>query len=140
MLGDACPSPPTPLPLRGRGENFDLHLMLSDLRRLISAWWHVDRVRVSPRAGWLLRVHVPGLIVVCGRAVTVVGRTVGQTASGAYIEYACRTDDGGSYLRVDVAADGTACRLSWSEGGEFQEISEDDVWLVAKEDSASGGR
>jgi hypothetical protein len=114
--------------------------MLRDLRRLIAMWWHVDRVRVSPRAGWLLRVHVPGLIVVHGRAVTVVGRTVGQTAAGAYIEYACRTDDGRSCLRVDVAADGTACRLAWSDGGAFRNICEEDVWLVAKGNLASGGR
>ena len=105
--------------------------MLRDLRRLIAMWWHVDRVRVSPHAGWLLRVHVPGLIVVCGRAVNVVGRTEGQTASGAYVEYACRTDDGRSCLRVDVAADGTACRLSYSDGGSTRNICEDDVCLVA---------
>lgn len=97
------------------------------LRDLIAAWWRHDRIRVSPREGWLWRLRPACWIAIGGEVVRVVGRTVGQTCRGTYIEYECESDRGLSRLRMEMAVGGESPRLVWQHGGRSRSIGEDEV-------------
>ena len=74
--------------------------LVRDLLRLLSRWWRVDRVRVSPTEGRLLRLEPPCILRIGDRVLEVVRRKVGQTPDGAYVEYDC--DDGASRCALRV--------------------------------------
>lgn len=97
------------------------------LRELLVAWWGHDRIRASPREGWLWRLRPECWINIGGEVVRVVGRTVGQTGRGAYIEYECESERGSSRLRIELAAGGESPRLMWEHGGRSRPIDEDEV-------------
>jgi hypothetical protein len=99
----------------------------NQLRDLFAAWWRHDRIRVSPREGWLLRQRPACWISIRGELVRVVGRTVGQTGRGAYIEYECESDRGASRLSIELAAGGESPRLVWEHDGRSRTIGEDEV-------------
>jgi hypothetical protein len=101
--------------------------LLRDVFRLIASWWQVDRVRVSPHEGRLLRLEPPCVMVVESRPAEVLARTVGRTAAGPFVVYDCRSATGPCQLRVVPLGEGYVSRVSWIEDGRERELAADDV-------------
>ena len=74
--------------------------ILRALLRLLCSWWRVDRVRVSPTEGKLLRLEPPCMLRIGERVLEVVRRSVGQTPDGTYVAYTCEDNPGVCELRV----------------------------------------
>lgn len=94
---------------------------------LLHDWWQVDRVRISPREGQLLRLRPPCLIQVCSQPVEVQQRRVGQTPQGPYIVYHCRGEFGPSELWVSPVSACHGPRVRWIANGGEQGLSVDDI-------------
>ena len=94
-----------------------------ELVRCWRAWWRVDRIRVSPQEGRLLRLPLPCIAVIEGRPVELMRRATGHRAGGAYVRYEGRTAHGDCALTVTPLA-GAVVRLSWHDGAAGREISQ----------------
>ncbi len=101
--------------------------LLRDVFRLIASWWQVDRVRVSPDEGRLLRLEPPCVVVIESRPAEVLARTVGRTAAGPFVVYDCRSATGPYQLRVVPLGDGQVSCVCWIENGRERELAADDV-------------
>ena len=104
--------------------------LLTDVRRLIEAWWKIDRIRASPREGRLLRIEPPCVVVVEEQPAEVVARTLGRTAdeTGAIrVDYDCRSAQGACRLRLTVTACGAIAAIAWTADGIEQLVSEEQV-------------
>lgn len=94
--------------------------LLADCAALIRSWWDVDRIRISPTEGKLLRLRIGSVIVVNRRSFEVVGHRADQLGSEVTITCDCRGVDGDSRL-VIVTNETAVCRLSWiDEHGELE--------------------
>ena len=91
--------------------------LVHDTRRLLDAWWRVDRIRIAPREGELLRLRPPSIIVVEGCPAEVLARTVGQSVGGPYVEYECRSATDACRLRVQPAPAGGVLGAQWQDRG-----------------------
>jgi len=96
--------------------------VLHDLTRLVTAWWNVDRVRVSPDEGRLLRLASPSVVVVEARPAEVLSRTVGQSAAGPFVLYDCRGVRGTVQLRVLPLGPGQMPQVTVIENGVERSI------------------
>src|SRR5579871_3116549 len=101
--------------------------LLGEVGQILRSWWEVDRIRVSPRAGRLLRIHPPCLISIDERMIEVVSRSVSQGPSGPSVGYQCRTPEGPAELRVSLPSSIAAPEVEWIEWGRRLFLSEDDV-------------
>ena len=63
--------------------------LLRDLFKLFRSWWQVDRVRISPTEGRLLRLIPPCIICVNGRPVEVLRRSVSRKTAEVIVQYDC---------------------------------------------------
>lgn len=86
---------------------------------LLSSWWRVDRIRVSPREGELLRLEPGSVIAVKGVGVEI--RTKRSTGSG--VTYDCQTDDGPAQLEVGLSDDAFRYNIFWSAAGLSQALA-----------------
>ena len=99
------------------------------LRGLIRAWWTIDRVRISPREGALLRLQPTHVIFVLGEPVEIVRREVDQVTAASKqenpseqekttsVRYACCTAVGEASLSVCLAPGDRFPRLVWQAAG-----------------------
>ncbi len=94
---------------------------------LLRYWWQVDRIRVSPREGQLLRLRPPCLIKVCSQLVEVRQRSVGQTRQGSYVVYHCGSEHGPCELRITPVGDRYGPRVRWIANSGEQELSVDEI-------------
>jgi adenylate kinase len=109
--------------------------LLKDVARLIGSWWKIDRVRISPREGRLLRLKPPCVVVVEDRPAEVLARTLGRnsatTIAGAEesisVVYDCRSVAGAYRLRLAVAPGGTLEAVYWTTDGCERRIMEESV-------------
>lgn len=90
------------------------------LVRLIRDWWQVDRVRISPREGRLLRLQPGDLLRLEGMTVTVIARRVDPDASG--VRYRCEGAGFGGELWVGLDAGRQADEVVWSRQGCQQRL------------------
>lgn len=103
------------------------------LRGLIRAWWDVDRVRISPREGQLLRLQPRSVIKVCGEPFEVVERLAdcvsedspGDRESSVY--YLCRGGRESGRLHVRVAGLEEEQRVVWTVGGRVCPLDVDEI-------------
>ena len=100
--------------------------LLADFFALIRSWWLVDRIRVGPGEGRILRLHAGSLILVRNRPVEVVGRRVRRNGSRVTVVYECRGAEGDAQLVV-VTAEFGDCLLLWIDDGRTQKIEETEV-------------
>ena len=94
---------------------------------LVADWWRVDRVRVSPHDGELLRLRVPCLLRVGTELVEVERRSVGQSNNGPYIIYHCVGERGPCQLWVTPIGRTHRPTLRWVQDCKASELSEAQV-------------
>lgn len=82
------------------------HSFWSQLRELLSAWWRVDQIRVSPREGRLLRLAPPCYLEHGGDLWLVESRVVGVGPAGVSVTYRCTSEERQGVLTVLPAAAG----------------------------------
>src|SRR5262249_44184930 len=97
------------------------------LRGLIAAWWRVDRVRVSPREGELLRLRPESLMLVEGEPVQVLRREVAGDASAQGVRYECQAADGVAHLDVRFSEESGRFEISWSMCGRQEMLSKHQI-------------
>jgi len=90
---------------------------------LLSTWWRVDRIRVSPREGELLRLEPGQLIAVKGACVEIC--TKRNTESG--VAYECQTDNGPARLEVQCSDNASSYNMFWSTGGLSQALEAHEI-------------
>jgi len=94
---------------------------------LVRDWWNVDRIRISPRDGRLMRLRPPCIIRVSGQIVEVLRRAVGETSAGPYVTYECHNGDRPCLIRVTPVGPIHRPTVVWIEGDKEFEISESEV-------------
>ena len=104
--------------------------LVTDLWRLVQSWWNVDRIRVSPREGRLLRLQPPCILLVEGCPVEVLSRILGQSTRGLTIAYECRSAAGACRLTVQPAGNSTP-EVTWFASGVERLIAEHEVEVFA---------
>jgi hypothetical protein len=96
--------------------------LLTELWRLMRAWWRVDRIRVSPVQGELLRVPVAAALRIEGHSWTVDARWVGDGATGPFVRYQCGHEQRTAWLEVCPAPPLGTGRIRWTERTESREL------------------
>lgn len=97
----------------------------SQLRDLFRAWWRVDRIRVSPREGRLLRLAPPCYLERDGEFWLVESRAVGTGTTGSYVTYRCSAEGRQAVLTVTPASAGRE-QVQWFANGACQAVSADE--------------
>lgn len=87
---------------------------------LIRDWWRIDRVRISPREGRLLRLQPGDLLRLEGMTVTVTDRVVDPDVCG--VHYRCEGAGFTGELRVGLDAGRQADEVVWSRQGGQQRL------------------
>lgn len=64
-------------------------------------WWRVDRIRISPHDGEILRLGLADVLLVGEEWFEITGRYVEQMASGPVIVYDCSSAQTRCRLRVE---------------------------------------
>jgi len=101
--------------------------LLRDLFELFRSWWQVDRVRISPTEGRLLRLIPPCIISVNGRPVEVLRRSVSRKTSEPIVQYDCLCEGRTAQLLVTLREKGQTTSVVWFENGQGRDLSESDV-------------
>lgn len=108
--------------------------LLKDTARLIESWWKIDRVRISPREGRLLRLTPPCVVVVEDQPAEVLARMLGRTSAttsdggdSISVVYECRSPRGDCRLRLAVTPGGAIAGVYWTTGGVERRITEESV-------------
>ena len=108
--------------------------LMSGVRRLarealalLCAWWRVDRVRVSPREGRLLRLEPPCFLIVDGRLAEVLGREQDPSVDGRLVVYSCLTDSGRGELRVALHGPGRQLEVRWVDTAGEKSLTEEEI-------------
>ena len=100
---------------------------IQSLADLLRSWWHVDRVRVSPSQGRLLRLGLRSVIQVGGESAVVLKRRVGHTAEGPYVVYECQCIAGPSELFVRPIGGTHHVTIRWVVNGKERTLSEGEI-------------
>jgi len=101
--------------------------LLRDVFALIRSWWQVDRVRISPAEGRLLRLIPPCIICVNGRPVEVLRRSVSHETFGPIVQYDCLCQGQAAQLLVATNEKGRTSSVVWFENGQVRDLTEADV-------------
>lgn len=88
---------------------------LDRLARLIRDWWRIDRVRISPCEGRLLRLQPGDLLRLEGMTLTVIAREIDPDESG--VRYRCEGEGLIGELWVGLVAARQADEVVWSREG-----------------------
>jgi hypothetical protein len=103
-----------------------IHALVSLLR----SWWQVDRVRISPREGALLRLQPPCLLMIGNQRVEVLARKE-PGEEKTVVVYNCNTGQGPATLRIDLVDQGRRTSVHWQIAGEIYQLSAEDVEVYA---------
>jgi len=95
------------------------------LGRLIHSWWQRDRVRVSPREGWMLRLEPPCFLRLGGVMVEVLGRRVLRLADELVIVYDCTP--GTEAWQLSIKPGQPRLQLTLFQAGTQRSLVEEDV-------------
>lgn len=103
----------------------------------LRAWWQVDRIRVSPREGRLLRLRPPCVVVIESDAVELVQRMVAHDAEGPSVVYFAERCGRLGRLIVRSGKASEQTRIQWVESERTADLSESDVLVLGEVASAS---
>ena len=92
------------------------------LVRLVRSWWVVDRIRVSPREGRLLRLGCGTLLRIRDEWFEIESRTVTAGPGTLWVTYECTTPGRRTRLRVRADASRHASSALWYDRNETGEI------------------
>jgi hypothetical protein len=98
---------------------------------LIAAWWRVDRIRISPHDGELLRLRPGCLFTVLGLPAQVRTRRVIQTDDGNGVQYECATESGPARLDVRPNESPNGMSVQWSVSGRSDALDVDSIEIWA---------
>ena len=90
-------------------------------------WWKVDRVRISPREGRLLRLEPPCLLRLGGLWAQVVGREVATGGAGPSVVYRLNADAGSAVLRVARRPGCRALSVHLRAGAGEESLPEEEI-------------
>jgi hypothetical protein len=101
--------------------------LFESVRDLLWSWWRVDRPRISPREGCLLRIAPPAILRIGSRLLEVVSRTVGENSAGPFVAYECRCGEEVSELWVAPVSHCHTTAVRWLHAGRDELLDEDEV-------------
>ena len=101
--------------------------MLRAFLDCLRAWWHVDRIRVSPRDGSLLRLAPHCLVVIGGQTFEIAHRAVGQDADGAFVDYSLLGTNGPARLFVRLIVETSQSVIRWIGPDGERSIDPDEI-------------
>ncbi len=79
----------------------------------LRSWWRMDRIRVLPTDGRLLRLHPPCFVVIGGRSFEIAHRVVGQDAEGPFVDYNIHSQDGSARMLVRLIVETSQTVIRW---------------------------
>ncbi len=79
----------------------------------LRAWWRVDRIRVSPRDGSLLRLSPHCLVVIGGQSFEIAHRIVGHDVAGPFVDYDLHGENGSARLLVRMIVETSQSVIRW---------------------------
>ncbi len=94
---------------------------------LLRQWWRVDRIRISPQQGQLLRIEPPCIIRVNSVIAQVLSRSAGCNGAGPYVAYECRTERGSALLWICPVGPSHRQQVRWVEDDQTCDLSPDMV-------------
>lgn len=103
--------------------------LVASLWSLGLSWWRVDRLRISPREGRLLRISPPAILRIGSRLLEVVSRNVGENAAGPFVAYECRCGEEVSELWVAPVSHCHTTAIRWQHAGRDEWLDADEVEL-----------
>jgi len=112
----------SPSPIRSRNSNRSVGNLVSELERLLQSWWGVDRIRVSPTDGELLRLKVNTLLQLDGVWWTLQTRWVGDNVHGPFVRYQCGNGAETATLEVQPSLPSGTERTTWITGTTSREL------------------
>ncbi len=89
---------------------------------LLGAWWRIDRIRVSPRDGELLRLEPGSLLTVKGVPAEVRQKQSVDGPGGSRIRYECHAESGSARLEVRFVDEGSPLEIIWSASGKREAL------------------
>ncbi len=93
-----------------------MHRVWTALCHLICGFWKVDRIRVSPREGLLLRLSNQSIVVIDQKPLQIKTRKVIAAGESVCVEYGCDGEDGPSLLRVIQSGLDLQPEVQWETG------------------------
>ncbi len=91
-----------------------MHRLWTALWNLICGFWKVDRIRISPREGLLLRLSNKSIVVIDQQPLQIRSRKIVAEGESAGVEYWCDGKDGPSLLRVTQSGSGLQATVQWA--------------------------
>ena len=95
---------------------------------LLRSWWQVDRVRISPQEGRLLRLQPSCVLVLDGKRIVVQTRRLERQATRLWVVYDCLAEAGAGELWV--AADSVHRAMHWLENDTNIELEDADIMVL----------
>ena len=98
---------------------------------LISNWWYVDQVRVSPREGLLLRLQPPCSLLVRSQRAHIVGRRIDANHPQPNVIYDCTTEhnQARATLTVKLLDQAGTLHILWADSRQTQVLQPADLDL-----------
>jgi len=97
---------------------------------LIRDGWQSDRIRISPREGRLLRLHVGDVLQLAGLTVIVTARHLPTAMAGVY--YQCTGENGCGELWVMLNGERQADEVVWVWAGREQRLESTQVEVYSR--------
>jgi hypothetical protein len=107
-------------------------------QQIASTWWRIDRLRVSPAEGRLLRIEPPARLLVGGALFEVCGRSVSRKRERPTVVYRGFCHGRAGTLQIELAGPCSPGRIVWECPGESQDtnhaISEEEIEILSESD------
>ncbi len=88
---------------------------------LICSFWKVDRIRISPNEGLLLRLSNKAIVIIKQKPLQILKRNIIASGEWIHVEYVCDGEDGLSLLRVTQKGSNTQPEVRWeTRKGQFK--------------------
>ncbi len=83
------------------------------LCNLICNFWKVDRIRISPNEGLLLRLSNKTIVVIKQQPLQIKKRNIIESGEQIHVEYICEGKDGLSRLNVTQNDSSPQLQVEW---------------------------
>ena len=97
---------------------------------LANSWYAVDRIRIAPVTGRLLRISMGDSVVLFNELYSVSQRRVDSNVAGRQVIYVLRNSDGAGELRVFQDVSSHELRGELNRGNAQWTVSDGDIVIV----------